>query len=305
VRRGAFKSGIATGVSGLFLISLIFAIPSGVLQNPTIGLSLVTPMVLAGLLIGRRALTAAIVISLASLAILATLELPPYELVGFGRTPSNSVATLIISMSILYGMIGFVLGQFSRDFRGLLVDLTERQQSLESLQAGLERTVGERTTSLEAALREGELREARLEGALADLQASRATIRELSAPVIPVLSGVLVMPLVGTLDEQRANEFAESLLSGVTRLRAHTVIIDVTGVPLIDTQVARTLIQASSAIRLLGARTLLVGIRPEVAQTLVSLGVDLGGIPTHADLQGAIASFIGPASAQRQAARAG
>jgi rsbT co-antagonist protein RsbR len=104
---------------------------------------------------------------------------------------------------------------------------------------------------------------------------------------LPVLPGVLIAPLVGAIDESRAAVFVANVLRAVERERAQQVIFDVTGVPLIDTQVARMILQAADAVRLLGAQVILVGIRPEVAQTVVGLGVALD-MKTFADLQQAI-----------------
>jgi rsbT co-antagonist protein RsbR len=113
-------------------------------------------------------------------------------------------------------------------------------------------------------------------------------IRELASPVIPVLDGVLVMPLIGVIDSARATLLVSALLSAIERHHAMIVLIDVTGVPLIDTQVARVLLQTADAARLLGAEPILVGIRPELAQTIVGLGLDLSILKTQADLQSGI-----------------
>jgi rsbT co-antagonist protein RsbR len=110
-------------------------------------------------------------------------------------------------------------------------------------------------------------------------------IRDLSTPVLPILNGIIVMPLIGVIDTQRAALLTETLLSATERHNATTVILDVTGVPLIDTIVARVLLQAAQAIKLLGAQTILVGLRPELAQTITGLGVNLVGLVTRADLQ--------------------
>lgn len=110
-------------------------------------------------------------------------------------------------------------------------------------------------------------------------------IRDLSTPVLPILNGIIVMPLIGVIDMQRATLLTETLLSATERHNASTVILDVTGVPLIDTMVARALLQAAQAIKLLGAQTIIVGLRPELAQTITGLGVNLVGLVTRADLQ--------------------
>ena len=121
------------------------------------------------------------------------------------------------------------------------------------------------------------------------IQAKAATLAELSTPLIPISDDVVVMPLIGAIDSERARLVLETLLHGIGRSHARVAILDITGVPLVDTQVAKSLLVAAQAVRLLGARIVLTGIRPEVAQTLVGLGVDLGGIVTHSTLQNGIA----------------
>ena len=121
------------------------------------------------------------------------------------------------------------------------------------------------------------------------IQAQAATLAELSTPLIPINDQVVVMPLIGAIDSDRARQVLETLLHGIERSQARVAILDITGVPLVDTQVAKSLIVAAQAVRLLGARIVLTGIRPEVAQTLVGLGVDLGDIMTHSTLQSGIA----------------
>jgi anti-anti-sigma factor len=96
------------------------------------------------------------------------------------------------------------------------------------------------------------------------------------------------MPLVGGIDSARAALLMDSLLGAIERQRARTVILDVTGVPLVDTHVAQVLLRAAAAARLLGAEPVLVGLRPELAQTIVGLGVDLSGLTTQADLQSGV-----------------
>jgi rsbT co-antagonist protein RsbR len=115
------------------------------------------------------------------------------------------------------------------------------------------------------------------------------TLAELSTPLLKISNNTMVMPLIGVLDTQRVQMMINTLLHGVAESQAEIVIIDITGVPVVDTQVANTLIQAAQSVKLLGAQVILSGIRPEVAQILVSLGVDLSGIPTKSSLQAAIA----------------
>jgi anti-anti-sigma factor len=158
------------------------------------------------------------------------------------------------------------------------------QQNLQSL----EQRVAERTAELEQALdtREQTLNE--LRESISVREALEQTIQGLSSPVLPVLEGVLVMPLIGLIDSRRAALLMRSLLNAIEQHRATIVLLDVTGVPLVDTQVARVLLQAADATRLLGAEPILVGIRPELAQTIVGLGLDLSSLTTQADLQSSI-----------------
>jgi rsbT co-antagonist protein RsbR len=113
-------------------------------------------------------------------------------------------------------------------------------------------------------------------------------IRELSTPVVKVWEEVLVLPLVGSIDAERATRVMESLLEGIVSHQAEIVIVDVTGVPVVDTNLVIHLMQTVKAASLLGAQSVLVGISAEVALAMVHLGVDLSKIETHKDLQSGI-----------------
>jgi anti-anti-sigma regulatory factor len=114
------------------------------------------------------------------------------------------------------------------------------------------------------------------------------TIRELGCPIIPLLPGVLLVPLIGAIDSQRAQQIISAVLEAIGGQRAQTVFLDVTGVPIVDTQVASSLIQTARAAILLGARVVMVGIRPEIAQSIVGLGIDLSHLKMYSDLASAI-----------------
>jgi anti-anti-sigma regulatory factor len=121
------------------------------------------------------------------------------------------------------------------------------------------------------------------------IQQQQATLAELSTPLLAISDTTVVMPLVGAVDSRRAAQIMEALLSGVAETRASLVILDITGVAVVDTQVANALVRASQAVKLLGAQVILTGIRPEVAQALVGLGVDLQSIITRGTLRDGIA----------------
>ncbi|WP_342526330.1 STAS domain-containing protein [Chryseomicrobium sp. FSL W7-1435] len=117
------------------------------------------------------------------------------------------------------------------------------------------------------------------------VQLQKMALQELSASLIPVFEKISVMPLVGTIDTERAKLIMENLLQGVVKHRAEVVLLDITGVPVVDTMVAHHIIQAADAVRLVGAKCMLVGIRPEIAQTIVALGINLNDFTTTSTLQ--------------------
>lgn len=121
------------------------------------------------------------------------------------------------------------------------------------------------------------------------IDAQRESLRQLGAPIIPLASNTLAMPLVGTLTPERATIVTETLLHAVTERGAEFVILDVTGVPAVDTDVADGLLRVAQAVRLLGAEVALTGMQPGVARALVELGVDMSAFVTKADLQSGIA----------------
>jgi rsbT co-antagonist protein RsbR len=134
------------------------------------------------------------------------------------------------------------------------------------------------------------------------LREQETVLTQLSTPLIPVGEDIVAMPLVGQMDESRARQVMETLLHGVERLRARVAIVDITGVMNVDSAVADTLVQVARAVQLLGARVVLTGIRPEAAEALVGLGVDLSGLATRRTLQDAIRYAHTDARASRRVA---
>jgi PAS domain S-box-containing protein len=126
----------------------------------------------------------------------------------------------------------------------------------------------------------------RLRDEIISMQAAR--LEELSTPLIPLSDRVVVMPLIGTIDSERAERALNTLSNGVIKQGSRVAIIDITGVNTVDTHVASTLMKLAQVLYLLGAEAVLTGVRPRVAQTLVSLGIDLSSIVTRSTLQGGI-----------------
>jgi len=120
------------------------------------------------------------------------------------------------------------------------------------------------------------------------IREQQAAIRELSTPVLRVRDRLLILPIIGGLDSQRARQLTQQLLSAIRETRAKVVVIDITGVGMIDLTVANHLVQTVEAARLMGARAIITGLSSEVAQTLVDLGVDLSMMQTVGDLQGGL-----------------
>jgi PAS domain S-box-containing protein len=168
-----------------------------------------------------------------------------------------------------------------KDARGSVVgvvlvfrDITERK---------LEEQERER---LEAERREAETARLALQDEVIGMQ--KARLEELSTPLIPLSREIVIMPLVGTVDAERATLILDAVSRGITTSGAGFAVIDITGVPTVDTHVAGVLVRAAQTVRLLGAEVVLTGIRPGVAQTLVGLRVELGGLVTRKDLRSGV-----------------
>ena len=135
-----------------------------------------------------------------------------------------------------------------------------------------------------------------LEGQLAELKAAFEEktrlldlIREASTPIAPVYDGIIVVPLVGMFDAFRAQLLTEKLLEGVVLARAQVVLLDVSGVPVFDAEAAHHIVRTALAVRLLGTKLILVGLSPDIARTIIELGIDLAGLTTLGTLQDGLA----------------
>jgi PAS domain S-box-containing protein len=125
------------------------------------------------------------------------------------------------------------------------------------------------------------------------IEAQSQALRQLGSPLLPLLDGVIVMPLIGTIDSERAIRIMETLLEGVAHHNAHIAILDITGMQGVDEQVAMSLVQTAQAVSLLGARVILTGIGPEIAQALVAMDADLRQVQTCGSLQEGIRKAMG------------
>lgn len=194
-------------------------------------------------------------------------------------------AVIIVLYASYFVLIALLAALATSGYQQQVEQSRQHALELEEARATLEQRVEERTSEMRQAM--------------ADLQRSSEIIRQMSVPIMPVADGVLALPLIGSIDSQRAEMLSRRLLDAVFSHRAQAVLIDITGVPLVDTQVAAVILQATQAIRMLGAEPVLVGIRAEVAHTIVGLGVDMHSVVTQRDLQGGLA-YIQEKFAARQ-----
>lgn len=310
--QGQSNSIVAGFVMLAILITTIIIVKHGYILIPS--LFLIAMMILAdfGVILGNGILSDAPFFLLLPIATSGAILPPRYIwavlgiiLLGFGsitlyifqlNPPTNfdiMSATDAASLAIVLTAIVFLTG------RNTVTALHEAQashqqaeqlaQQLEHINIDLESQVSQRTAELSKALSNQEEQSRALQISLEQQQALNNTIKQLSLPIIPVRQDALVAPLIGILDEERAQHAIDTLLKQIERDRTRTLILDVTGVVMVDTQLAKTLLQIAQAARLLGTRTILVGIRPEVAQILVSLHTDLSHLQSAATLQEGLA----------------
>lgn len=279
LRRGSFRAAGHVAISGLMLAIATTMVAVGMQAAEMILLTLTVPIALAGMVMGRRSLWAACIgaVAMVALTVLGTIYWPQW--IGFVGVPEQPPIARVASFALIVVVLSMFLDRFGNALHESLARARAREQELESLRASLEQMVTERTASLQQTIDE--------------LSVTRDTVRALSAPALPILPGVLVLPLIGAIDTRRATEMSETVLAAVVQRRAQVVIFDITGVPLIDTQVVQALLETAAAVRLLGAEPWMVGIRADVAQAIVALGVDLQTFRTSANLEEAITALIG------------
>jgi rsbT co-antagonist protein RsbR len=282
-------------VAGLLII--VSTAASAALNMSTTGLEgsravfilLIIPIVLGGLLGDRRLLIAALAICILVPAGIIVGKTAAPELVGYQPDTYDPLLTFV-TFVLGAGMLTVLVGYFGSALQRALQAALGRERELATLRASLEQQVDERTAQLTRALDEVRAQSAAQAGLLNSLDQQREVIRELSVPVLPLQHGTLAMPLIGALDSARLRDLQERALAAIQRTSARRLLLDITGVPIVDTQVAHGLIGVVQSARLLGTEVLLVGIRPEVAQTIVGLGLDLRSVRTYSDIATALAT---------------
>jgi anti-anti-sigma regulatory factor len=269
---------------GLTLVAIALSIPSSTASSST-PYYMMLVVLFAGVLLPPIQIWAVLACAIAGVALGIGL-LPPAlrESVAWRQTTVGAPLLLVV-----VALVTFLSARGT--VRALAVAEQSRAQAEEASRAlaannsALEVRVEERTRALRQTADEQRAVAAQLESSLAAQRDLNRVIAELSVPIIPISDNALVVPLVGSIDSGRAEQLLGSVLAQLEASGARTVVLDVTGVPIVDTQVAAALLRVAGATRLMGAEAILVGIRPEVAQTLVHLGVEIGSLRTAATLR--------------------
>jgi rsbT co-antagonist protein RsbR len=283
-RRGQITAG------GLLLIGMLLL---GVLSSligsdrPLNGPTFLVLPLLAGSLVLRPAqiwlVLTLMLVGVVGIALMATAPLidPADPVPAFGTF-------LLLGIVTLLGFLG------SRATASALVEARVARVAAETLaaeltraNAGLEQRVTERTSDLNQAVVALEARTTEQERLIAENERQRTTIREMSMPTIPVSAMTMVMPLIGVLDNARLRELEAQALHAIERTSIRYLVLDITGTTIVDNQVAQGILNVVQAARLLGTEVILVGIRPEVAQAILGLGLNLP-VRTFSDLQAAL-----------------
>lgn len=288
LRHDQFSNAILVATVSLIAMLSVLLLLVGVHHSSTLLFGFAIPITMAGLLAGRRGLWIALGLSLLSVVVVSLLEKINVPLVGMLATDGDRTLSTISSFTIIIIVIGFFIDRFHWTFRQTLLESRFRERELADMRESLEYTVARRTRELQRVLDEVQAQAAEQQRLLFENAQQREAIRELSVPMLPVAATTLVMPLVGALDSTRLLLLQERALHAIQRSTARHVLLDITGVLIIDSEVAQGLLQVVQSARLLGAEVVLVGVRPEVAQAIVSLGIDLGPMRAYSDLQTAL-----------------
>jgi anti-anti-sigma regulatory factor len=276
---------------GFTLFGIVASIPVE-RTNPSTPYYLVLVVLLGGALLPPVQIWGAFLACILGLALGIGLLPPEWRANDSWRQTASAVPlmlgviTLIAFVSARTTAAAFAAAQRARQ------EAEDATASLAASNASLEARVQERTAALRQVADEQRALATQLGESLEAQQELNQVIAELAVPILPISNSSLVAPLIGSIDSDRARQLLVTILERVEATGARTLLLDVTGVAVIDTQVAASLLQIADAAHLMGAQTILVGIRPEVAQTLVELGVDLGALKTAATLQDGVASLI-------------
>jgi rsbT co-antagonist protein RsbR len=267
-------------------ILIIVSANAGYVRSEVV-LPIFVPTVIASIMLSSRWIAPVFLATLIGIALRVSVETGTFSLEQLG--PTYTWRNLIVLSLIVAGLIlaSAVSRTAQREAELNEQKARDARHIVEAQAQALEREV----MLAEAARAETEKARVALAEQLATIQSQRAVIQEMSVPVLPITSHALLMPLIGALDTARLELIQEQGLQALERSNARFLLLDISGVPIIDTQVAKGLLHLVDATRLLGAQVVVVGVRPEVAQSIVGLGLSFN-VTTRATLQDGIAAIL-------------
>lgn len=285
------RMGFVTPAAYLLLLLNGLGAITGIFLNPTSPFNmfyLILGILLASVLLPPRQIW--VVLGFSLVAVASVLVAIPAEIrAAHLFNPALSHLTVILIASAFVSFIGARhLNNALREAEAARAHSEAVNRQLVEINATLEERVAKRTEQLRKLVEEQRATATQLAESLQAQQRLNQMFMEVSTPVIPVRDDTLVIPIIGNIDSQRVHNLFNTALQALEAHQARVLILDITGVAVMDTQVAAALIQVARATALMGAETILAGIRPEVAQTLVSLGTDLVSLRTTATLQTAL-----------------
>lgn len=288
LRRGRlmFAVGITTISITVFLLLAILSTGLNTSGLSLFGLSL--PLTIAALVSGRQAVWRVFGVSMFGLIAVALVELIAPQYTGFARPQDVNIVGIVVTYLIIGSVFVVMLSLFTTMLYQAIESSRQREQDLEQLRAMLEQTVHERTSELQNTLETLEQQSAAQQALLETTALQTSTIRQMSVPVIPLGKQRLIVPLIGLLDADRMQFVMERVLSAATSQSAQTLLLDISGVPFIEPDTARALVRVIEATALVGTQTRLIGVAPDVAQALVSSGVNMQQLVAFATLEQAL-----------------
>jgi len=280
---GLFKQGYIYQASILLVLMFWFNFTIGAwnvggIRAPVIAIYVLTTLI-AGSLLGKQAGMAFTVLSIITNICLFYAEM--VGLITFQASNIPPALALMFHIFLLCAIVMFVY-LYAQQLNDLLKQSRDNEQLLAENAEQLAQQIAERQQA-EAHNQQLQAEQLALQAAL--IESQQQTIQQLATPIIPIINQVIIMPLVGNLDSLRANHLMRAIMDGISQHRAKIVIIDITGVSVVDTTVAERLNKTIQVARLKGTYPIITGISPVVAETIVELGIDWSHIETVRDLQ--------------------
>ncbi len=288
LRRGDFSHAVLLSSVSIVVLCVGLLFATGTHSSGATMFTFALPIIFAGLLVGHRGALWSVGLSLAGIGGVIVLEIAGTPWVGFAAPHGENIGGVLGGFLAIAVVLGVFVTHFGHMLRTALRAALEREHEIIVQRDTLENMVGERTADLRSVLAEVEARAAEQATLLNEIAQQREAIRELSVPLLPVDAHTLVLPLIGVLDRARIQTLQERALLAVQGGMIRRLILDISGVLLVDNEIAEGLLNVIHAARFLGVEVSVAGIRPEVAQTLVGLRLDFDNVRTYRDLEGAL-----------------